>query len=373
MSGFSLDEHKPWMAMVATQCIYAVMNLVSKAAFNRGFSTMVFVVYRQSIATLFLIPFTLLAKRGRDSDMSLNFKGFGLVFLASLAGVTMTQSLYYQGVHLGSPSMAAAMANLIPAITFVMAASVGLETVKLRSLRSWAKILGTMICVGGAMTMAFFKGPKLLNMSFQNLMVDLHTNIDKWVIGGLCLMGSSSLWSLWLILQVPICESYSDPLSLSAWTCLMSAVQTAALTFFMHPGDLSIWCFTSLSDLFACIYAGFFGSAVTFYLQSWCISVRGPVYSAMFNPFSTIITTVLSCIILHEELHIGSFVGATAIIGGLYVVLWGKAEDLKRMKEQRVIDYKKISTSIDTESQNCEADIEQPLLTNKSEMEKIKD
>jgi drug/metabolite transporter (DMT)-like permease len=37
----------------------------------------------------------------------------------------MNQSLYYQGVDLGSPSMAAAMANLIPAITFVMAATVG--------------------------------------------------------------------------------------------------------------------------------------------------------------------------------------------------------------------------------------------------------
>ncbi|XP_078150341.1 WAT1-related protein At4g30420-like [Carex rostrata] len=176
---------------------------------------------------------------------------------------------------------------------------------------------------------------------------------------------------------VPICKSYSDPLSLLAWICLMSALQAAAATFYMYPGDLSIWCFTSLSDLFACIYAGFFGSAVTFYLQSWCISVRGPLYSAMFSPLSTIITTVLSSIILHEELHIGSFVGATAIIGGLYVVLWGKAEDLRRMKEQRIIDYKKriidykkISTSIETESQNCETDIEQPLLTNKSELEK---
>ncbi|XP_078150344.1 WAT1-related protein At4g30420-like [Carex rostrata] len=311
---------------------------------------------------------TSVGSRDRVSDMSLNFKGFGLVFLASLTGVTMTQSLYYQGVYLGCPSMAAAMTNLIPAITFVMAASVGLETVKLRSLGSWAKILGTMICVGGAMTMAFFKGPKLLNMSFQNLMVDLHTNIDKWVISGLYLMGSSSLWSLWLILQVPICKSYSDPLSLSAWTCLMSALQAAAATFYVHP-DLRIWCFTSLSDLFACIYADFLGSAVAFYLQSWWISVRGPLYSAMFSPLSTVITTVLSSIILHEEFHIGSFAGATAIIGGLYVVLWGKAEDLKRMEEQRNLDFKKISISIDTESQNCETDIQQPLMTNKSELE----
>lgn len=38
---------------------------------------------------------------------------------------TVNQCMYYQGVNLGSSSMATAMTNLIPAITFVMAASVG--------------------------------------------------------------------------------------------------------------------------------------------------------------------------------------------------------------------------------------------------------
>ena len=50
---------------------------------------------------------------------------------------------------------------------------------------------------------------------------------------------------------------------------------------------------------------GVFGSGVVFYLQSWCISVRGPLYSAMFTPLCTVLTTALSAAILHEELHIG--------------------------------------------------------------------
>ena len=64
-----------------------------------------------------------------------------------------------------------------------------------------------------------------------------------------------------------------------------------------------------------------------------------------------------------------SFVGATAIIGGLYVVLWGKTEDLKGMEGQRHVDFKKSTISIDTESHNWETDIQQPLLTNKSGLE----
>ena len=51
-----------------------------------------------------------------------------------------------------------------------------------------------------------------------------------------------------------------------------------------------------------------FGSGVVFYLQSWCISVRGPLYSAMFTPLCTVLTTALSAVVLREELHIGRHV-----------------------------------------------------------------
>jgi len=57
--------------------------------------------------------------------------------------------------------------------------------------------------------------------------------------------------------------------------------------------------------------------------------VKGPLYSAIFTPLSAVITTILSTLFLHEELHIGSVLGAITIIFGLYVVLWGKADDAK--------------------------------------------
>jgi hypothetical protein len=50
---------------------------------------------------------------------------------------------------------------------------------------------------------------------------------------------------------------------------------------------------------------GVFGSGVNFYLQSWCISVRGPLYSAMSTPLCTELTTLLATIVLREELHVG--------------------------------------------------------------------
>ncbi|THU60483.1 hypothetical protein C4D60_Mb07t13240 [Musa balbisiana] len=217
-----LAECKPGLAMVLSQCIYAAMALSAKAA------------------------------------------------------ATINQYFYYTGLSLSSSSMAMAMSNLTPAITFVIAASVGLEKVEVRSMRSMAKVFGTVTCVGGAVSMAFFKGPRLLNleMEFHKLATLFHSASKNWIVGSLLLMGSSCCWSLWLVLQ------------------------------------------------------GVFGSGVTFYLQSWTISLKGPLYSAMFNPLGTVITTISACLVLHEQLHIGSLVAAVAVVGGLYIVLWGKAKDI---------------------------------------------
>ncbi|KAG5043150.1 hypothetical protein JHK87_007065 [Glycine soja] len=70
------------------------------------------------------------------------------------------------------------------------------------------------------------------------------------------------------------------------------------------------------------------GSALLFFLQAWCFSRRGPLFSAMLNPLFTVIATVLAAILLHEEIYVGSLLGAIGVIIGLYVVLWGKAEEV---------------------------------------------
>jgi cadmium resistance protein CadD (predicted permease) len=72
--------------------------------------------------------------------------------------------------------------------------------------------------------------------------------------------------------------------------------------------------------------------------------VKGPLYSAIYTPLSAVITAVLSVAFMHEELHVGSILGAVAIIVGLYVVLWGKADDVK--SERLAIDSRGSKTTV---------------------------
>ncbi|KAI5675615.1 hypothetical protein M9H77_06565 [Catharanthus roseus] len=225
--------------------------------------------------------------------------------------VTINQNIYFEGLYLASSSIASAMANLVPAITFVMAYTAGFEKINIKSLRSIAKIMGTIICVAGASCMVLLKGPKLLNKEFPVMKYSLFSNNggdQTWLLGCLLLLGSNISWSLWLILQVPVSKCHPDHLSLTAWMCFMAAIQSAVVTLFVET-DLESWKVHSYQDLGCCFFTAV-GSAISFFTQAWCISRRGPLFSAMFNPLSTVIVTILACMFLHEEMYTGSIVYA---------------------------------------------------------------
>jgi hypothetical protein len=57
------DGKKPYVIAVIIQVIYTGMFVVSKAAFNQGMNTYVFIFYRQAAATLLLLPVAILLER----------------------------------------------------------------------------------------------------------------------------------------------------------------------------------------------------------------------------------------------------------------------------------------------------------------------
>ncbi|GJS39367.1 WAT1-related protein [Tanacetum coccineum] len=120
---------------------------------------------------------------------------------------------------------------------------------------------------------------------------------------------------IYLVLQVPITRNYPDHLSLSAWMCFIGTVQCGMVALFTDP-YMEAWKINSVFQLGTCLYAGIVGSGISIFAQAWVIERRGPVFSAMFNPLNS------HC--------------ALGIITGLYVVLWGKAKDVKDMKEEQV-------------------------------------
>ncbi|PON56061.1 WAT1-related protein [Parasponia andersonii] len=111
--------------MVVLQFLLAGHTLLGRAAILRGMSPRVYVVYRQTVATILIAPVVCFSRWKNPNKTSLGLKGFCLIFLNSLIGITTNHNAFIQGLKLSSSSIATAMTNLMPAITFVMACLVG--------------------------------------------------------------------------------------------------------------------------------------------------------------------------------------------------------------------------------------------------------
>ncbi|KAL0915515.1 hypothetical protein M5K25_015941 [Dendrobium thyrsiflorum] len=368
-----LIKNMPVFAMISMQFIYASMSLATKATLDKGFSPVIFLVYRQTVAAIILTPASIInMSRKLPTEKTMGMKGFFLVFLAALVGVAMSANFYYKGLQLASASVATAMCNIVPAVTFIIAAAVGLEKVRLGSIRSMAKVLGTIICLCGAIVMILSKSQKPMNSEMiRKIILSSLLQLaagDKWLLGIFFIIASYICWSAWLIIQVPICRNHLDPLSLSAWMSVISVWLTAIFALLIEPG-WRVWRPASGLSLLFCIYTGF-GCALSYFVQSWCIAIRGPLFSAMFNPLGTVITTIAASFLLHEELYIGSLAGAAAIVGGLYVVLWGKANDINDGKKQHGADHdnaRMIRNSEENHENISENNLEEALLSSLNE------
>lgn len=139
--------------------------------------------------------------------------------------------------------------------------------------------------------------------------------------------------------QVPVSASYPDHLSLSGWMCFMATLQSGTVALFFERNPES-WILHSSLELACCLYAvriwllcflrnfrldkwfcselrfdsfdeintqGIIGSGVSFFVQAWCISRRGPLFCAMFSPLATVVVTIFASIFLHEEIYIGRY------------------------------------------------------------------
>ncbi|PON48420.1 Plant-drug/metabolite exporter [Parasponia andersonii] len=364
-----MARYKAVIAMVVLQCITAAVTLVSKVALSQGMSPIIFVVYRQVFATIIMAPVAYFTRRRNPHNTSLRLRSFTLILLTSLIGVTANNSTYFEGLNLSSSTIATAMLNLIPAITFVMATVVGMEKIYLRSI---AKITGTIVCITGGICMALVKGPELFIktkfVSYSKSVFFLGTGLEgeNLPLGCLFLFINCCCNSFWIVMQVPISEACPDHLYTTFWMFFLSSIQSSILACFIDRNPQA-WALHSVLQLGSCLFAAI-GEAVSFFIQVWCISRTGPVFAVMFTPLSTVIATIIAILFMGQSLYIGSLVGAFAVILGLYVVLWGKAEDL-----EEIIQYGDHGQSLDTvnivdESSytiSCKIDLKVPLLTEK--------
>eukprot|EP00253_Pinus_taeda_P014214 PITA_14214 len=198
----------------------------------------VLVVYQNVVTTVVLAPFALFIER--KVRPKLTFPIFCQIFVLGLLGPVIDQNFYFMGLKLTSSTYVSALSNVLPAMTLVMALLFRMERVNIKKLRSQAKIVGTIVSVGGAMLMTLYKGPTVPMLwsahrqSHQTASSGMSAASDidnkNWIMGSLLIIAATLSWSSLFILQAAVVKKYSAQLSLTTLICLLGTLQATVLS-----------------------------------------------------------------------------------------------------------------------------------------------
>ncbi|KAK6933218.1 EamA domain [Dillenia turbinata] len=322
-----LKRGRAYLLVIFLQFGYAGNAILSKSALNKGMSHFTFVVYRHAFATAIFGPIALFLERDKRPKMTASI--FLKIIVLGLLEPVLDQNLYYAGMKYTTAAFAATMCNVLPAVAFIMAWILRLEKVDLRKRHSQAKVLGTIVTVGGAMIMTLLSGPSL-KLPGSREHHNAATNVvhqENPLKGAILIACGCFCWASFVILQAITLKSYPAELSLTALICMMGTIEGSMLAFAMERGNTAVWAVHFDTKLAAALYSGIICSGLAFFISGLIMKEKGPVFVTTFNPLSMVIVTILGFFILSEQLLLGRIIGAMVIVVGLYLVIWGKKKD----------------------------------------------
>ncbi|CAN6579471.1 unnamed protein product [Malus baccata var. baccata] len=239
--------------------------------------------------------------------------------------LTLFQTLFLKGIQFTSPAMAAAMPNLSPGFIFVIACTVRLERVKISCLYSKMKILDTILCVVGAITLSIM--PSAASPTKTEAGPQFRASSPEFLFDKQKIIGCLISLLLCLLCPATTLGDFPPPMSLCAITSLIGVLLTAAVQYVQDNKIETGWPLVSARQLigFSLLGGAVNGACVSF--NGWAMKKRGPVLVSMFNPIGTVFSVVLSVITLGDAISVGSFAGMCLMFTGLYFFLWAKGKE----------------------------------------------
>ncbi|WCJ39091.1 nodulin MtN21 /EamA-like transporter family protein [Euphorbia peplus] len=315
-----LVRSKPYVLCIFSCLSYATFNIISKVCLDKGMNPYVLVAYGYAFGTLSTAFLAFLFERKNESKISIAI--CIQIFFVGLLGV-LGRIAFYAGLKCTSPTFAAAMNNLLPSVTFILAILCGMEKLNLVKLNGQAKVGGTIVAFGGATVMTLYKG--IIVISGNNH----HPVSSKQLLDGNLVKGSILFFlqnfgaALCYLLQASIIKKYPAPITLTTLSGLSGTLIATFIAAILNHKSKA-WRLALDITLIAPIYSGIMVFGVTTYVETLVVRIRGPVFATAFRPFVTVIVAVMGFLILGEALSLGRIIGAVMIIVGLYAILWAK-------------------------------------------------
>ncbi|KAG5604418.1 hypothetical protein H5410_025910 [Solanum commersonii] len=238
----------PCIAMVIIEMCTIFLTIMASTSMSRlGMSSYVFVVYTNALSSIILLPCSYFYHRRDKIQASLfTFPILIRVFILGLVGVTIAQNLAFAGLSYSSPIVACGMANMVPALTFILAIFLRKIRIDVKSQGSQARMIGTLISIIGGLLMTYYKGgvvkqytPTFLHLANPHLLVFTSTH-ENWVLGCFLFASASLALCIWNIIQVGTIRKYPHVMKLVFLYTLFGTIQSAIFALVMEK-DLNAW------------------------------------------------------------------------------------------------------------------------------------
>ncbi|KAB5534706.1 hypothetical protein DKX38_017792 [Salix brachista] len=187
------------------------------------------------------------------------------------------------------------------------------ESVGIKKTSGQAKLLGTVVCVGGAMLLSFYHG-RMINIGESSIHWNYadstgNSSTDKksnFILGSIFIMASVVSWAIWFTVQAKVSLKFPAPYTCTLLMCFMGSIECVVIGVGANH-KVSEWSLRSPRRLVAALYAGIVCSALAFSLTSWSIQRKGALYVSVFSPLLLVIVAALSWALLHEKIYVGTY------------------------------------------------------------------
>ncbi|CAH2052991.1 unnamed protein product, partial [Thlaspi arvense] len=232
---------------------------------------------------------------------------FILAFISGLLGAAAPNILLAEGLARTTATFISVAYTLVPLIIFVLAAILThrMESVQLKSNHGKAKVIETLLGVGGAFLFVLYKGKEIhlwsthIGLGSRPPHDDTSHNIS--ILGAFLVLGSMISYSLWILFQASFSAKIGEGLGGSYWNIALMSM----------TGRLGVVI-----------------SGMAFAITVWCMCSNGPVFVSMFSPVKLVVVAMWckQYVISYACQHY-SIIGTIFIVGVLYLVLWAKMKE----------------------------------------------
>ncbi|CAK8537012.1 unnamed protein product [Lathyrus sativus] len=324
--------------MVVLQFLEVGGDTIMKSATKDGMSIFIFNVYSNIFALGFLLPSSFFYHRKR-APPPISTSIFCRIFLLSCIQ-TSVQILMNAGIGYSSPTLSSAMVDLVPAFTFILALISRMEILNLKQHSSITKVIGTMVSIGGALTVTLYKGTPLISHAFPNIEMGASgINISgksDWIVGAFLLATSCFFLSVLFIVQTWIIKDYQEELLVTTICCSFTVILSIVIALIVE-GNSKAWILRPDKKLVSVCYSAIFLISTRNVIHTWACRMKGPIFVAIFNPLRVAIALSMGVIFLRDNLYLGSMIGAAIIIIGFYGVIWAQAQEKQTISEKNIL------------------------------------